>query len=123
MADEIKTANDLRRAYPALVSEIEEEAAKSAREQERQRIQDIEDMSLPGSEAMTTEAKFTKPMSAADYAKAVVKNAKQQGAAYLAGAAKDAAGSGMAGVEDEGTGGEKPDEFLDALKAMGKKQQ
>ena len=118
MADEIKTANDLRRAYPALVSEIEEEAAKSAREQERQRIQDIEDMSLPGSEAMTTEAKFTKPMSAADYAKAVVKNAKQQGAAYLAGA-----GSGMAGVEDEGTGGEKPDEFLDALKAMGKKQQ
>ena len=60
---------------------------------------DIEEMSLPGSEAMTTEAKFTKPMSAADYAKAVVKNAKQQGAAYLADAAKDAAGSGMSGVE------------------------
>ena len=80
-------------------------------------------MSLPGSEAMTTEAKFTKPMSAADYAKAVVKNAKQQGAAYLADAAKDAAGSGMSGVEGEPGGGEKPDEFLDALKAMGKKQQ
>ena len=108
MADEIKTTNDLRRAYPALVSEIEEAAAKSAREQERQRIQDIEEMSLPGSEAMTTEAKFTKPMSAADYAKAVV---------------KDAAGSGMSGVEDEPGGGEKSDEFLDALKAMGKKQQ
>ena len=123
MADEIKTANDLRRAYPALVNEIEEAAAKDAREQERRRIQDIEEMSLPGSEAMTTEAKFTKPMSAADYAKAVVKNAKQQGAAYLADAAKDAAGSGMSGVEGEPGGGEKPDEFLDALKAMGKKQQ
>ena len=114
---------DLRGAYPALVNEIEEAAAKNAREQERQRIQDIEEMSLPGSEAMTTEAKFTKPMSAADYAKAVVKNAKQQGAAYLADAAKDAAGSGMSGVEGEPGGGEKPDEFLDALKAMGKKQQ
>lgn len=61
MADEIKTANDLRGAYPALVNEIEETAAKNAREQERQRIQDIEEMSLPGSEAMTPEAKFTKP--------------------------------------------------------------
>lgn len=122
MANEIKTADELRAAFPALVGEIETAAAQNAVEQERQRIQDIEDMSLPGSEALTTEAKFTKPMSAADYAKAVVKNAKQQGAAYLAGAAKDAAGSGMAGVEDEGAGGEKPDEFLDALKAMGKQQ-
>ena len=52
-----------------------------------------------------------------------LKNAKQQGAAYLADAAKDAAGSGMSGVEGEPGGGEKPDEFLDALKAMGKKQQ
>lgn len=122
MADEIKTANDLRGAYPTLVNEIEEAAAKNAREQERQRIQDIEEMSLPGSEAMTAEAKFTKPMSAADYAKAVVKNAKQQGAAYLAGVDKDAAGSGMSGVEAEGAGGEKPDEFMDALKSVGAKK-
>ena len=122
MANEIKTADELRTAFPALVGEIETAAAQNAVEQERQRIQDIEDMSLPGSEALTTEAKFTKPMSAADYAKAVVKNAKQQGAAYLAGAAKDAAGSGMDDVEDEGAGGEKPDEFLDALKAIGKQQ-
>ena len=123
MANEIKTVDELRAAFPALVGEIETAAAQNAVEQERQRIQDIEEMSLPGSETMTTEAKFIKPMSAADYAKAVVKNAKQQGAAYLAGAVKDAAGSGMSGVEDEPGGGEKPDEFLNALKAMGKKQQ
>lgn len=120
MADEIKTTNDLRRAYPALVSEIEEAAAKDAREQERQRIQDIEEMSLPGSEAMTTEAKFTKPMSAADYAKAVVKNAKQQGAGLSGGRGQGRGRRGMSGVEGEPGGGEKPDEFLDALKAMGK---
>lgn len=125
MATEIKTANDLRGAYPTLVNEIEEAAAQTARNEERQRIQDIEEMSLPGSEEMTTEAKFTKPVSAADYAKAVVKNAKQQGDKFLAGAAKDADGSGMNGVENgagaAGDGG-KTDEFMDALKAMGAKK-
>lgn len=122
VANEIKTVDDLRAAYPALVNEIVEAAAKEAREAERQRIQDIEEMSLPGSEAMTAEAKFTKPMSAEDYAKAVVKNAKAQGDKFLAGAAKDAAESGMGGVKAEATGGEKPDEFMDALKDMGAKK-
>lgn len=50
MANEIKTVDDLRGAYPALVNEIEEAAAQQARSDERQRIQDIEEMALPGSE-------------------------------------------------------------------------
>ena len=87
MASEIKTVDDLRGAYPELVGEIEEAAAQEARNAERQRIQDIEEMCLPGSEDMTNEAKFTKPMSAEDYAKAVVKNAKKQGDKFLAGMA------------------------------------
>ena len=43
MANEIKTVDDLRGAYPALVNEIEEAAAQQARSDERQRIQDIEE--------------------------------------------------------------------------------
>ena len=81
-------------------------------------------MSLPGSEEMTAEAKFTKPMSAEDYAKAVVKNAKKQGEKFLAGMAKDAEDGGVNGVEASAgaVGGEKKDEFMDALKAMGEKK-
>lgn len=124
MASEIKTVDDLRGAYPELVGKIEE-AAQEARNAERQRIQDIEEMSLPGSEKMTTEAKFTKPMSAEDYAKAVVKNAKKQGEKFLAGMEKDADDGGVNGVEASAGaagGGEKKDEFMDALKAMGAKK-
>lgn len=124
MAVEIKTVDDLRGAYPALVNEIEEAAAQNARNEERQRIQDIEDMSLPGSEDMTNEAKFTKPISAADFAKAVVKNAKQRGEKFLAGAKNDADNSGMNGVETA-TGafnGVEPDEFMAALKSVGAKK-
>lgn len=124
MAVEIKTVDDLRGAYPALVNEIEEAAAKNARNEERQRIQDIEDMSLPGSEDMTNEAKFTKPISAADFAKAVVKNAKQRGEKFLIGAKNDADNSGMNGVKT-GAGtfnGAEYDEFMDAIKTVGAKK-
>ena len=125
MANEIKTVDDLRGAFPALVNEIEEEAAQRARDNERQRIQDIEEMAMPGTEDMTTEAKFTKPISASDYAKAAMKMAKEQGSAYLSGAAKDAKGSGMESVENNagaGAGGTKQDEFMDAIKSMGNKK-
>lgn len=120
MANEIKTVDDLRGAYPALVNEIEEAAAQEARNAERQRILDIEEMALPGNEDMTNEAKFTKPISASDYAKAAMKKAKEQGNAYLNGAAADANNSGMGGVNNTATGGEKPDEFMDAIKSVGK---
>ena len=83
MANEIKTVDELRGAYPALVDQIEQAAALRATNAERQRIRDIEEMALPGSEQITNEAKYDKPMSASDYAKAAMKNAKEQGAAWL----------------------------------------
>ena len=69
MANEIKTVDELRGAYPALVDQIEQAAALRATNAERQRIRDIEEMALPGSEQITNEAKYEKPMSASDYAK------------------------------------------------------
>ena len=78
MANEIKTVDELRGAYPALVDQIEQAAALRATNAERQRIRDIEEMALPGSEQITNEAKYDKPMSASDYAKAAMKNAKEQ---------------------------------------------
>lgn len=115
---EIKTADDLRKNYPALVDEIEKNAAEQARNEERKRIQDIEEMALPGCEEMTNEAKFTKPIDAAEYAKAAVKKAKEQGNAYLNGAASDADNSGMGSVQN--SGGVKQDDFMNVLKGIGK---
>jgi ATP-dependent protease ClpP protease subunit len=125
---EIKTVDDLRKAYPALVDQIEQEAAEAATTAERARIQGIEDAALPGAEELTAQAKFTKPMSVSDYAVELVKNAKAQGASYLAQAQEDAENSGTGKVQntppadkgkDEGKK-QKEDEFLDAIKAAGK---
>lgn len=124
MANEIKTVDELRGAYPALVDQIEQAAALRATNAERQRIRDIEEMALPGSEQITNEAKYDKPMSASDYAKAAMKNAKEQGAAWLNTMQQGANASGVnsVGSAPAPTGGEKPDEFMDAIKGLGKKQ-
>lgn len=124
MANEIKTVDELRGAYPALVDQIEQAAALRATNAERQRIRDIEEMALPGSEQITNEAKYDKPMSASDYAKAAMKNAKEQGAAWLNTMQQGANASGVnsVGSATAPTGGEKPDEFMDAIKGLGKKQ-
>lgn len=119
---DIKTVDDLRAAHPDLVDQIEQAAAKAAAENainaERARIQSIEDMALPGSEALAAEAKFTNPMSAEDFAKAMVKNAKTQGATYLAQVQKDVETSGINQVRNAAPADwASGDEFTAAIKA------
>ena len=106
---EIKTVDDLRKAYPALVDQIEQAAAETAVNAERERIKGIEDVALPGSEELTAEAKFTNPMSVSDFAVALVKGAKTKGAAFLDAMRQDGEESGAAGVGNPpAPGGEDP---------------
>jgi len=119
---EIKTVDELRKQYPALVDQIEKEAAQRATGEERQRIKDIEEMALPGSEEMTTKAKYTEPVSASDYAKAAMKLAKEQGGKARGAMQKDADESGAGQVKGgTGTGGGSEDEFMAAIKSLNKK--
>ncbi len=123
---EIKTVDDLRKAYPALVDQIEQAARAAATEAatnaERARIKDLEDMALTGSETLLAEAKYEKPMSAEDFAKAMVKNAKTQGAAYLAQAKEDAEKSGVNGITNTPPADKtEGDAFLAAIKGVAPK--
>ena len=97
---DIKTVDDLRKAWPALVDQIEQAAAAAAVNTERERIKGIEDVALPGSEELTAEAKFTTPMSVSDFAVAMVKGAKTKGAAFLDAMREDGKESGAEGVEN-----------------------
>lgn len=91
---DIKTVDDLRKAYPALVDQIEQAAVNA----ERERIKGIEDVALPGSEKLTAQAKFEKPMSVSDFAVALVKDAKTKGATFLDNMRQDGKESGAEGV-------------------------
>ncbi len=123
---DIKTVDDLRANWPELVNQIEQAAAKAATETainaERARIQSIEDMALPGSEKLAAEAKFTKTMSAAEFAEAMVKNAKTQGATYLAQVQRDAENSGVNAVTNTPPAGQtEGDAFIAAIKGVAPK--
>ena len=121
---EIKTVEELRNAYPELVQEIEAAAAETAANDERQRIRDIEEMSVTGSEKFANEAKFEKPLSAADFAMQAVKNMKQaeadQRKNVLDGITEDAAASGMDKVNSEAA--IEHDEFMDAIRTEFKEE-
>lgn len=73
---DIKTVDDLRKACPDLVAKIGDEAITA----ERTRIKEIEDATMPGAEDQANEAKFTKPVDSASFAKAMIASmkAKQQ---------------------------------------------
>lgn len=120
---EIKTIDELKKAYPELTNQLVEQATAEATNKERQRIHDIMDMQMPGTEEIANKAMFENAMDAADYAKEAVKNMKAQGASYLEGIKNDATKSNVNTVqgapapsEEEGT-----DEMLNAIRSVNKK--
>ena len=114
----IESTDDLRKEYPELVDQIEQAAAQTAEKNERERIQGIEDVALPGSEELAAEAKFTKPMSVSDFAVAMAKNAKTKGAVYLDAMREDGKESGAAGVGNPPA--PESENSVDATKARAK---
>lgn len=95
---EIMTVDELRAAYPELTAQVAETATAA----ERQRIQDIEGVALPGFEGIISKAKFETPISAAEVAINIVAEQKKQGTTYLADVKEDTTSSGVNGVVASG---------------------
>jgi hypothetical protein len=106
-----------------LVNQIQEQAANNALSAERQRIQDIQDMTMPGMENIARDAMFgEKPLSAVDFAKEVAKAAQQSRVSHLNAMQKDANKSGAESVTNQaGANGEHEDEYLNALRGLAAK--
>ena len=99
MDEKIKTVPALEAAYQDLVNQIRTEAVNS----ERERIKSIMDTAPAGYESIVEDALFKNPVDAGQVALKIVAAQKQAGAKHLAAAAKDAAASGMDGIEPGGT--------------------
>ncbi|BAQ11455.1 phage protein [Bacillus sp. OxB-1] len=76
----------LRNEHPDLVNQIVEEAVAN----ERRRIQDIENIAVPGSEEIINKAKFESGISAADTAMEILKNEKTKKTTLLNNIKQDA---------------------------------
>lgn len=80
----------LKNEHPELVNQLVEEAVTNAVTAERQRIQDIENIAVPGSEEIVNKAKFETGVSAADTAMEILKNGKTKRATGLQNLQQDA---------------------------------
>ena len=119
----IENKNDLVKAYPDMVNEIKKDAAVDAINRERARIKDIQDMTMPGMEKIMQDALYGEnPMDATQYAKEVAKFARKQAEDKTKGLHDDAQSGGANSVNSVDPGNQQTDIYLDALRAVSKKQ-
>ncbi len=115
---EIKTLNDLRESYPALVAEAEKaareaveipdvnKAVEDAVKAERERMQEIDEIAGAVTDAaLINDAKYNNPVSAEKFALNVMKHQAKMGAQFLQQSAEDTKNSGVGDVK----GGAAPD--------------
>ncbi|MCL1866613.1 MAG: Clp protease ClpP [Oscillospiraceae bacterium] len=107
----LKTIEELKAAYPDLVTQIENTAVKAAVDAERKRISDIEAIaSAVGDDALVNEAKFGEtPLTAQELSFAALQKQSKIGAAHLAAVRNDYAASGAVDVGTAPHGGELKD--------------
>ena len=121
---EFKNIEELKNAYPEFCKQIADQAAAEATNVERQRIRDIMDMQMPGTEDIANSAMFEKAISAEDFAKEAIKNMKAQGAQYLKGIQDDATQGNANNVQSAPAPENDSEEnaFLNAIREANKKE-
>ncbi|GHV06336.1 hypothetical protein FACS1894217_04810 [Clostridia bacterium] len=114
---DIKNTQDLRAAFPDLVKQIEDTAAETARNAERERLKAIDGATLKGFENLAEEAKYVTPVDAGVYALKLAAKQRDQGADFLKNRAADVADSGIEGVaaHNTETGNTKADDWGDII--------
>lgn len=96
----------LKAEHPDLVQAIRNEAIAEGAEQERARIQAIEDIAIVGHEDLVNAAKFDGKTTAEALAVQILKADKARGAQMLTARMKDA--KALEGIEPEGNEGLNP---------------
>ena len=97
---EIKSVDELKAAYPELVTQIEANAVAA----ERKRIKDIESLALPGYEAIINTAKFETPVDSGVVAMQIISKQREQGKSYLNSVSEDIEKSNMNKVKTATSG-------------------
>ncbi|MCD7918635.1 MAG: ATP-dependent Clp protease proteolytic subunit [Clostridiales bacterium] len=107
--EEIKTVEDLMKAYPELTDSIRTSAAEQATAAEQNRIKDIESCAVPGFEDIVEEAKADTGKDGSYVARQIVARQKAQGAGYLQQRNADAEDAGANNVPQDSSEGQKED--------------
>lgn len=96
----------LKAQFPELYNQVRNEGKTEGVEEERTRIQDIENIAMPGNEAIVNKAKFETGISASDMAVEILKGQRTKNETMKTNIKNDAAKLGDIGPTGEATPGE-----------------
>ena len=99
------TGEEFKTNHPEEYGRVKNEATMEGVTMERKRIQEIDNLTLPGFEDLAEDAKFKNPVSAMEFLKQQTLKQKEQGSNYLKNRETDVNNSGMAGVKADGVEG------------------
>jgi len=102
---------------PDTISQARNEGRTEGIAAERKRIQEIDNIALPGMEALTNKAKFETCITAEAYAMELIKSQKEQGVNFLNASKADAIAAGLDGIPAAGEQFNNDDAEVDALLA------
>lgn len=98
---EIKNVEELRKAYPELVNQVENSVAESAKAEERKRIQDIDEISNNLDGELVNKAKYIEPMNAERLAFEAIKNDASKGKSFFNTRKEEIKNSGTGEIDPE----------------------
>jgi ATP-dependent Clp protease, protease subunit len=107
---EIKNVEDLKKAYPDLVQQVENTAIETGVTNERERLKAIDEISNNLDEELVNKAKYTEPMNVEKLALEAIKNDAAKGKNFIATRQKEIQNSNTSGVSGEAVGDEKEEE-------------
>lgn len=103
--NQMPTIEEIRAENPELIAQMEQDAAARAVQEERERMQAIEEIAPTiGDDELVAEAKFSKPCSAAELALAAARKNAKAGKSFLSDLDADYNKSGAANIGATGEG-------------------
>ena len=111
--DVVMDLQTLQNEHPEVFEQVKNMGYQEGINAENARIKEIEDLAMPGNEALVNAAKFEDKTTAAELAVAIVKAEKQKGDSFLENRAKDTAPlNNVSGTQEDPVNKDSKDEAL-----------
>ncbi|MCT4543286.1 MAG: Clp protease ClpP [Vallitalea sp.] len=112
---EIKNVADLEKAYPNLINEVKNTAKEEGKKEERDRIKDIEQISVNMDKQLVNKAKFDEPIDAKELAFKSLQLSNKKSEDYLNDLKKDSIDSKVDDVEGSPIDKKSSQEIVDQV--------
>ncbi|AKL95007.1 phage protein [Clostridium aceticum] len=97
--ESVMTVEEMKNKHPELYNQILNEGRNQGIQNERARMQNLDDLAMPGNEEIINKAKYESGITAEEAAMQIIKAEKAKGSAFLENRKKDVEDSNVNGID------------------------